>query len=170
MKLKFALLILLIFNLPLFGQSAENRYHSRMTQDGVLFFIMPQKLHDLQGMKKFEYDMTLLNWTDSATINFTFESNSISIPTGLTIKNNTESIVCRSYSPLFIDLKKNHYEIRITAKFSINEVDSFIESTTPPRFCFMQDNQLMSASYRAGAWKKDRIKLQKIFQLYKYSK
>lgn len=170
MKRYLSLLILFSSFVSMFSQSAENRYNSRMTRDGVLFFIMPERLKDLSGIKKFEYDVTLLSWTDSATVNFTFESSSIDIPTDLKVTCDKGSIECLTYSPLFIDIKKNHYEIRITSKFSNTELRSIIDSTTPPRFCFNQGAESKSATYKTKAWSKDRKKLNDIIQLYLYSK
>ena len=153
-----------------FSQSAENRYNSRMTRDGVLFFIMPEKLKDLSGLKRFEYDVTLLSWTDSATVNFTFESESLALPSDLEIKYADGTINCDSYTPLFVDIKRNHYEIRITSKFSISQIESIFSSITPPVFCFTQEGASKSASYKPKAWTSDRKKLNDIFKLYTLSR
>lgn len=152
------------------AQSAEGRYNSRMTRDGTLFFIMPHKISKLEGLKKFQYDMTLLNWTDSTTINFTFESSSVLLPEDLEIKSGQKSFACTSYSPLFVDIKKNHYEIRITSKFPNSQIKDIIQNSLPPVFSFRQGDEIKTASYKPGAWTKDRKKLNDIFQLYTLSK
>ncbi|MDE6377264.1 MAG: hypothetical protein K2K72_00805 [Duncaniella sp.] len=171
MKRIVPVIVMLSSVLWAFAQSAENRYNSRMTRDGVLFFLMPEPLKDLSGIKKFEYDATLLSWTDSTTVNFTFESSSFQLPTDLRVRYGEDGVIeCKSFSPLFIDIKKNHYEIRITSKFSNAEFESIIKSLTPPAFCFNQGEEPKSAAYKAKAWSKDRKKLNDIFQLYLYSK
>ncbi|MDE6309597.1 MAG: hypothetical protein K2L81_05320 [Muribaculaceae bacterium] len=152
------------------SQSAENRYNSRMTRDGMLFFLMPHTIKDLSGLKKFEYDVTMLSWSDSATVNFTFETTSLTVPTDLQIKYDGNVINCDSYSPLFVDIKKNHYEIRITSKFGVEEIESIFQSTTSPQFCFKQGDELKSASYKPKAWAKDRKKLMDIIKLYLLSR
>lgn len=170
MKRLLTVLTLLLCYITGFSQSAENRYNSRMTRDGVLFFIMPEKLKDLTGIKRFEYDTTLLSWTDSATVNFTFESSSLTLPTDFEIKCESGTIKCSSYSPLFVDIKRNHYEIRLTSKFSISQIESIFKSLTPPVFCFKQEGISKSASYKPKAWASDRKKLNDILQLYNLSR
>lgn len=152
------------------GQSAEGRYASRMTADGMLFFINPHKLGELTNIKRFEYDMTLLTWTDSVTVNFTFESSLMQVPSTLKITSGDKTYVCHDFKSLFIDIKKKHYEIRITSKFAVADIISIVRSVSPPVFVFTQENQVETATYKTGAWKKDRKKLSDIIQLYLNSK
>ncbi len=171
MKKSFLLLFFIIlFVSEILGQSAQGRYSSRMTVDGTIFFIMPCKLKELDNIRKFEYDMTLLSWTDSVTVNFTFESNIMSMPHDLRISSNQKEYICKDFSSLFIDIKKNHYEIRITSKFSVDELSQILNSEDSPTFVFTQENVTNMASYTKRSWKKDRNKLLSIFKLYSYSK
>ena len=170
MKRLLCLISFMLSIVVMFCQSAEGRYSSRLTRDGVLFFIMPERLRDVSGIKSFEYDMTLLSWSDSVTVNFTFESPEMTIPSDFAIISGEEEAVCHSFSPLFVDIKRNHFEIRITSKFSVSEIKSMIYSTFPPRFRFMQGAEAKSATYKPKQWAKDRKKLNDIFQLYLLSK
>lgn len=167
-------LLLLIFiavgSLLSSGQSAQGRYASRMTADGTLFFINPHKLGDLTNIRRFEYDMTLLTWTDSVTVNFTFESDMMEVPSSLKITSGDKSYVCHDYKSLFIDIKKKHYEIRISSQFAVADIIKIIDSTAPPAFVFTQNNITERAAYKAGAWRKDRRKLSDIVKLYLNSK
>lgn len=162
--------ILILFHIHSYGQSAQGRYSSLITADGTLFFINPYKLNDLKNIKRFEYDMTLLSWSDSATVNFTFESERMVLPDNLSIESGSVSYPCDNYSVLFIDIKKNHYEIRITCKYPIATIDQIIDNLSPPIFQFKQDDLTESATYKKSRWEKDRKKLSAIFNLYKYSK
>lgn len=170
MKRILSVIVTLTTFLISFSQSAEGRYISRMTADGVLYFIMPQQLKDLSGLKHFDYDMTLLSWTDSVTINFTFESSSMQLPENLEIVCNKNPIVCNSFSPLFVDIKKNHFEIRITSKYSISDLEQILKSITPPEFSFTQGGVPKSATYKQKVWIKDKKRLNDIMQLYYLSK
>lgn len=169
-KLLLIMIVIATSVVGAYGQSADGRYISRMTQDGTLYFIMPQKIKKLSGIKSFEYDMTLLSWTDSITVNFTFESQQMQAPKDLRLISGNNSIDCNSYSVMFIDIKKKHYEVRITSKFKASEIESVINSPTPPVFSFYQEQENKSASYTQSAWDKDRKKLIDIFNLYNYSK
>lgn len=152
------------------AQSAGNRYVSRMTQDGTLFFINPQKLNDLSGIKKFEYDMTMLSWTDSITVNFTFESDKMTLPSEVMLRSGTKTYECNNYSSLFIDIKKNHFEIRITSKFLNKDIEEIISRTDPLSFVIKQDGVTETASYNPKKWRKESKMLTDIYKLYLYSK
>lgn len=170
MKRILSFLLFLTISICAIAQSAQGRYNSIRTQDGMLFFIQPQRLNELSGIKRFEYDMTLLSWQDSVTVNFTFESSQMTIPTDLKIESNGTDIECDTFSALFVDVKKNHFEIRITSKFSLEQIEFILTSVTPPKFCFKQGNEPMSATYSLKAWRKDKKKLNDILNLYKLSR
>lgn len=114
--------------------------------------------------------MTLLTWTDSVTVNFTFESNFMTVPDTVKIISGDRTFYSNSYKPLFIDLKKDHYEIRISALFPISELEYIINSSLPPCFEIYQDGNKETATYKLGAWRKDQKKLSNIYNLYMYSK
>ncbi len=152
------------------AQSAQGRYSSFRTKDGMLFFIHPQKLKDISGIKRFEYDMTLLSWTDSVTVNFSFESSSLDPVTDLELTTASGTTPCDCFSPLFVDAKKHHYEIRITSRFSFAEIKKIFASETPPRFSFRQGNLNESATYTPKAWTTDKKRLNDILTLFLLSK
>lgn len=170
MKNILFLVLLMFISIPAIGQSAQGRYSSRMTPDGTLFFINPHKLGDLSNLKRFEYDMTMLTWTDSVTINFTFESQRMSLPDNFKLVSNDAIYECDNYSSLYVDIKKNHYEVRITSKFPVSVIENILANEIAPIFTFSQDGILEKATYRMNAWKKDRKKLLDIFKLFTYSK
>lgn len=168
---RYLLVLFMLLNVSMaFAQSAEGRYSSRLTQDGAIYFIMPHSIKDLSHIKKFEYDITLLNWTDSATVNFTFESDLMSLPENFSLKSGDKTYPCSSYSPLFIDIRKKHYEIRITSKFLVSDIETIFSAPWPPVFSFTQGQTDVRATYKQKAWDKDRKKLSDIIHLFKYSK
>lgn len=153
-----------------FAQSPNDRYASRKTQDGTIYFINPHKLKKINGIKSFEYDVTLLTWTDSVTINFTYETDIMAIPDKFNIVSGDNTYKCGNYKPLFIDLKKNHYEIRISAMFPVSEYEKIIETPSPPRFDIYLPGKEATATYSEKSWKKEHKILNSIYSLYKYSK
>lgn len=162
-------IFLLILTAAVLPATAQ-RYASRMTVDGTIYFIDPIKLKQLENIKKFEYDVTLLSWTDSVTVNFTFESERMTKPESLKLISCGKTFECKDFSTLFIDLKKKHYEVRITSKFPSEALKEIFECENSPTFVFTQDNITEKASYKSGSWKKDRKKLIDIYGLYQYSK
>ncbi len=170
MKKFIVLLFILVMAIPSHGQSPQKRYASRITPDGVIFFINPQKLGTLANIRRFEYDITLPSWTDWVTINFTIETSSMNAPRNLKIVSGDKVYRCKDFSVLYTDIKKRHYVIRVTSKFSMQELQEIIESASSPVFAFTQNGIQEEAKYTDSAWKKERKKLLDIFQLYVYSK
>lgn len=159
-------LLFLISMVETFAQSAQGRYHSRLTPNGTLFFIQPHKLNNLSKMRSFSYDITLLSWQDSAIVNFTFESDLMDVPSNFRIYTHDKHFDCKKFSPLYIDIKKNHYIIRITSKFSVREISHFCSSDTPPVFSFFQGDCHLTASYKPKSWIQDQKKLNDILNLF----
>lgn len=168
-KIAVLLSLLAVLN-PLYGQSSQRRYASRITSDGTIFFINPQTLGSLTNLRRFEYDMTLLNWADSVAINFTVESSLMNAPENLQIESGDNVYQCDDFSVLYTDIKRQHYVIRVTSKFSMQDLVQIIESASSPVFSFTQNGILEKASYTCGAWKKERKRLSDILRLYVYSK
>lgn len=152
------------------AQTANGRYVSRMTQDGMLYFIEPKKISKVENIERFEYDVTLISWSDSATVNFTFKSKSLAYPDSLSINSCDGNYKIRNYSLLFTDIIKGGYEIRVTSKVDNSILEKIILCTVSPIFNFYQDGVYCEASYSTGAWKNDRKKLLDIFNLYKLRK
>lgn len=170
MKKLIPLLFTLVMVIPSHGQSSQVRYTSRITPDGTIFFINPQKLDVLTNLRRFEYDMTLLNWKDSVTINYTIETSRMTAPENFKLVSGDKVYPCKDFSLLFADIKKQHYEIRVTSRFSFQELAQIIASETSPAFVFTQNGVQETAKYKDSAWKKERKKLLAIVQLYVYSK
>lgn len=170
MRKVLGLLIAFAMVVHVYGQSSHGRYASRITSDGTIFFINPQTLGKHVNIQRFEYDITLLSWTDSVTINFTIESSLMNAPENLRIISGDRVYQCENSSVLFIDIKKQHYLIRVTSTFSTQELEAIIESTSSPVFEFTQNGIREAAAYTDKAWKKERKTLSDIFQLYVYLK
>ena len=170
MKQFIVFLFILAMSIPSNGQSTQKRYVSRITSDGTTFFINPHQLNSLTHIRRFEYDMTLLSWTDSVTVNFTIESMLMDSPKNLKLVSGDKSYSCEEFSVLFTDIKRNHYEIRVTSKFSVTELSEIVAASSTPVFSFTQQGISASAAYKKNEWTKERKKLSDILQLYVYSK
>lgn len=170
MQKLIAFLFIGVLAIPSHGQLSQGRYASRITPDGTIFFINPQKLRVLTNVRRFEYDMTLSSWKDSVTVNFTFESSIIDAPEDLKIVSGERTYQSKDFSVLFIDIKKHHYEVRITSKFSVHELTEILKANSLPVFTFTQNGVQNKATYKDNKWKKERKQLLDILRLYSYSK
>jgi len=77
---------------------------------------------------------------------------------------------CEDFSVLFTDIRRQHYVIRVTSKFPVQELTEIVGSASSPVFAFTQNGIQEAAAYTGSAWKKERRRLLAIFQLYVYSK
>ena len=134
MKKLIAFLFILVIAIPLYGQLSQGRYASRITSDGTIFFVNPQKLGVLTNLRRFEYDMTLLSWKDSVTINFTIETSWMTTPENFKLVSGDKVYSCDDFSVLYTDIKKQHYVIRVTSRFSLQELTQIIASEISPIF------------------------------------
>lgn len=170
MRQILAIFFVVFASLCVAGQNAAGRYVSRMTQDGMLYFINPQKIKQCTEIKNFEYDMTCLSWSDSVTVNFTFKSNSVDRPANLKIESCGKSYACNNYSLLFTDIVKGGYEIRVTSKFLLSDIEKVLQCQSSPIFSFSQNGITRTAAYSSGAWRKDQKKLTDIFNIFRLSR
>jgi len=146
--------------------TAQDRYTSRPTQDGTLFFLSPKKLGNVKGADGFEFDMTYVTSNDSAYVNFSVKSKTAVRPTGLClIYGNGEKYECDNYKLLFIDKHGSSYEIRVTSTFPFSVLREAFSSTESPVYAFNLAGTNVEASYKKSAWKKDRSRISEIFNL-----
>lgn len=163
-------LTLLFMSILSINVFADDRYASRMTQDGFIYFISPHKLDKTTRISDFEYDMTCLTWTDSVTVNFTYKSKSILLPEELSIMSCGKEFACHEFKTLFTDIVKGGYEIRISSIFSCDDIKDIINCKEPPVFVLSKGGIEYTATYSKGGWRKDSGKLVNIFNLYLFSK
>ena len=152
--------------LPGWSQSSFHRYSSRITNDGICYFFKECKLKSVSGMKQFEYDMTYPDWTDSITVNFSIYCDTPEVPQKLSIRGGDKIYACNYFRSLYVDIIKGGYEIRMTSRFAKEDITSLLQQPeSPMAFEMEMKGKKMFATYKNGAWKKDRKKLNDIFLL-----
>ena len=165
MNLICRILFLCFALLPQFV-GAQGRFTTRLTDKGTLHFLEPKKLNDLSGVSRFEFDMTYVTSTDSAYVNFSVKAPVAVKPSDIRLCYGTGLILsCDDSRLLFIDRHGASYEIRMMCRFPISELRKALEEASPPVFRFKMGNSEASASYRPSAWKKDRIRINEMFNL-----
>lgn len=163
-------ILLLTMLVTMFNAMAIERYVSRPVTDGILYFIMPKKLDNVTGVKSFEYDMTMVSSLDSVTVNFTVYSPTAQEPTDLKLTGGATNVKCDNYKLLFVDKAGKNYEIRVTSTFPKAVIEKLFTANDAPGFEFKLGPTAVAASYKPGAWKKDREKISEVFNLIKLIK
>lgn len=159
------LLLAMACSLAAFADSTKNRYSSRLTGEGICYFIRDMKLTKLENIDKFIYDMTYVDWNDSITVNFTVLAESPVAPKELVLKGDTKSFTCTKIERFYVDITRKGYELRLSSTFHKDEIKEIVFSKTPPVFCFKLGDIDATATYSKSAWKKDGKKLQSIITL-----
>lgn len=166
MKIRFIItLLLLSFSLSGVAQSAYGRYSSRLTKDGMCYFFRNKKLTKTKEIRRFDYDMTYLDWKDSVTVNFTILADTPKLPTLFKIVCGADTFTCNNLKRFFVDVTKKGYEIRMSSLFSEDEIRKMINSSFAPVFVLDIDEKRATATYSKHSWEKESNKLQMILHL-----
>ena len=152
------------------GKSVGDRYASRMTRDGTIFFILPERLKATDGVDRFEYDMTCLTWNDTVTVNFSVRSKNMEVPEHVALQSGDKRFDAVGIAKLYTDIVKNGYEIRMSCRFLWDDIQRAFTAVQPPVFLFDQSGVERSATYTPRQWKGERRILSEILELYNYSR
>ena len=112
--------------------------------------------------------MTYPDWPDSITVNFSIYCDMPEVPQKLSLRGGDKNYVCNDFRSLYVDIIKGGYEIRMTSRFAKEDIESLLlQSESPMTFEMETKGKKMFATYKEGAWQKDRKKLNDIFLLIK---
>ncbi len=150
--------------------SLSGKYFSRMVDKGMLFFLNPQKVSQVEGVKSFEYDVTMTTWNDSVTINFTCKSDVMDTPQDFKIVSGSNTYKSVKNKVLYTDIIKKGFEIRMSSTLLYRDFEAMVNNENPPTFTFVQGGMQKSASFSSGKWDKERKDLQRILSVYNYTK
>lgn len=170
MRYLFVLLLTVAAVFCCTGKGIGDRYASRMTRDGTIFFLSPQRLKATTGVERFEYDMTCLTWSDTVTVNFSIRSKDMELPEHVGLMSGGNRFNAVETVKLYTDIVKGGYEIRMSSRFLWCDIEKVFTAPQPPVFIFDQSGIERSASYTAGQWKGERRTLSEILKLYNYSR
>lgn len=164
----FALSVLMFFVMICANaQSVEKRLHSHITSQGTVYFVSHKSLskHD-KGVKKFEYDLTYVAKSDSATINFTLVSPAISDVKALVLTNGTESVEAGFVELLYHEAKKKDYLIRTSARVPYQQLKSMLQGDAPVVFNITRTNGVQNrVEYSVSQWKKEKQMYARLFYM-----
>jgi len=148
------------------AQVGLKRLFSHNYDEGTMYFIGIKKLNKLEGMKKFEYDLTYLDFRDSVTVNFTVISPNPTDVVGLTIENGEQSIAANGVELLYHEVKGKNYVVRTTSKVPYKDFKVMMTADSPMCFTVKRaDGKGGSAQYKPSQWKKEKDLFSRIIYL-----
>lgn len=147
------------------AQSIEKRYRSYLTSTGMLHFIGRKKLTKTENLSKFEYDITYIAGEDSATVNFSFVTDSPTLVKNCSVINNVDTVLIQNPRMMFRDILQKGYRIRTTTKIAFAKLRGFYNNATPFVFSMELENGVRcSASFTSSQWQRERMDIQRVFE------
>ena len=145
---------------------AGNRYISRNTDNGILYFLEPIKLKHTVGIKSFEYDLSYVAPSDSAFLNFSIRSKVACKPENITILYpDNSSYLCDKNEILFIDTFSSGFDIRVSLHIPISIFRKALQYDAPPVFNFTLCGKEATATYKQNTWRSEKKELTQIFNV-----
>lgn len=149
------------------AQNLTKYYVSSLQQQGILYFIFPQKNFKTPSKEDFIYDITYLNSSDSATINFSYYDKESVILDSIVLKSS--NIEYRSkVKRIFIDKEKGNWHYRYTFKVPFTKLLTFYK-TPDPSLNIVTDKGTRSLPV-SEQWKKNVKPTVQIFHIIQKNK
>lgn len=160
------LTISLFSNVETFAQTGPQRLFSHADEEGTMYFINAKKLSNLENIKGFEFDITYLDYTDSATINFTIISSNPNDVSALQVGNGQTEVTATDVELLYHEMKGKNYVVRTTSKVPYLALKEMMTAQSPLVFNVTRaDGQRDMATYKPSQWKKERDLFERIIFL-----
>ena len=151
------------------AQSLDKRYTSHLSNNGIIGFIRPKQLSVTTNLDKFEYDMTYVSGQDSITINCSLYVKNEALVKELNIKSGERELKGEKVAVIYRDITPKGYVLRVTTRFSFNDVKTCFENSTPFEFyAMMTDGSQCTATYRTSKWQKEQQMVTRIFKTLNY--
>lgn len=147
------------------AQSANKRYRSYLSERGTVNFIRPFKLGNKNNIDLFEFDMTYVSYSDSITINCTLKTKRPNIVRALELRTGCHEVIDNDVYLLYRDVLKDGYEMRITSRFSFDDIKRIYKSTSPCVFkVIFNDGSWGTATYSKSKWKSEHLNMTRILE------
>ena len=162
---KLILLLLLCCSVAAF---AKERYYARILPEGKMYFFMPCKLPAKAG-NKLQYDMTLISYCDSVTINMTLRSpmgrvGSISLTAG------DVSYTTKQYELFFQEREGSRFNTRVHIDCPNDIYRQLFSSPVPLTIeLTMESGAKYAFTYKAKQWQRETVYVSEVLEMIAYS-
>lgn len=147
------------------AQSIGKRYRSHLSECGTINFFRPIKLNDKTNTDLFVFDMTYISHSDSVTVCCSIRTKHPNTVKSLELINSDQDIASNNVSVLYCDVLKRGYEIRITSRFSFNDIQHIYKESIPLMFkIIFNDDSSCTATYSRSKWEKESQNITRILE------
>ena len=145
--------------------NVNKRYRSYLTEEGMLYFIMPQTMPKAKGskaLKPMEFDITMKEKSDTVIIRATVISPLPFKENDVTVSTEGKSAKQITASPIYRDLYKKGYKNRIELKLLKDDFRQLYDCTLPYSIDFGQN---VLFSYDQRTWQKHSQETKAILEM-----
>lgn len=166
MKRLLPLFLILLHSVTLCAEKLEDRYVTRLLPDGLLFFIVPYELPNLQKEYAAELDVTYIIQQDSITLN-------MSVLTANIIQTDSIQFVGKSkktitdFETFFIDKSGKKFIHRYSCRLPYSYFEELYYADIPFQMNIYADKGQVHYGYSAKSWQKERTWMQQIMLIIK---
>lgn len=148
---------------------ATERYSIRAVERGEMYFFMPCKLKGAAG-SKLQYDMTVLSFCDSVSINMTLTSPKDRVKS-IRISANETAYSTDLYELYFQERQGSRFNTRIHIDCPIEQYKLLFTHRTPVTIeLIMESGRSYAFTYKAKKWQKESEYVAEVLDIIEYGK
>lgn len=162
------LVVFLLLLVTVVASGKVRRYDVRVLPLGKMYFFMPGKLKGKAG-SKLMYDMTLLTYRDSVTINMTLTSPLGRVKT-VSLSSDQANYTTAEYELFFQERNGSRFDTRVHIDCPSHIYRQLFTSQQPVTFeLTMEDGNQYSFTYKAKKWKEECAYVSEVLEMIAYS-
>lgn len=163
----------LLFSIPISSQKLNKDYSFLPQEDGVLYFVFPQKgfsSADNTAKKGLEYDLTYFTANDSILFSYTYTNRDICKTENISfLSEDGQTLYQGKAEMLFVQPKKKAWTHRATVKIPYNLIVSLYATQRPYDICLHTGKKDIHYTMNGRKWKKQSYRTSRIFDTIKYN-
>lgn len=155
---------------PGYGQNVAKHFTSSQQDNGILYFIFPQSGFTKKATKsRFVYDITYLNSSDSAILNFSyFAPEPQELDSIVFVGNQTR---CSSgLKKMFVEAEKRQWHNRYSATVPFAELENFFREASPPQIILFSKGNALELNIAPKIWKQQSDIIGKIMTAIEHNR
>lgn len=172
--MKYIIFIIgLLFAIPISAQKLNKDYSFLPQENGILYFIFPQKgfsSTDNTAKKGLEYDLTYFTANDSILFSYTYINKELcKTETIFFLSADGQTLYKGKAEMLFVQPKKATWIHRATVKIPYSLFVSFYAMQQPYNICLHTSRKEIPYTLKDRKWKKQTYLVSRIFDTIKYN-
>ncbi len=158
------LVSLMVVVTSLSARQLENFFVSRPEQRGMIYFLTPQQLFGGRGVGELSYDLTVREYIDSCTMNFTYRSERPMPCDSIDVKSTNGLDISGGVKRLYIERQKGEWVHRYSLEGCYSSFVKLYDADSAPVITIYSGGKSYLYPAIKGAWRKYAPIGEQIFQ------